>query len=99
MGKEDYIMAKISDEMYYKAIHFLFPELSKGSEAYRSIKSFIKEEFDRIQTAVLYYRNERFVELINKYGLDVGTKEVIVISNAVRATDKYSVEPHLIYQK
>ena len=90
---------KISDRMSFEAINFLFPGMAEKSVEYQTLKTFIEEEFGRIQTAVLYYRNDRFVKLLNKFGLDVGAKEVIVTPKSVRATDRYWVEPHIIYQR
>lgn len=79
------------------AIKFMFPSLETYSKAYRDIVAFIIEEYDKLQTAVLYFRNNSFVELVDLYGLDIGTKEVIITSKSVLATEHYHARPREIY--
>ena len=90
-------MKQVSDNRVNVAMQFLFPSLETYSEAYRDIRAFILEEFENLQTAVLYFRNKSFVDLITSYGLNIGTKEVIITPKSVLATPHYHAKPKEIY--
>lgn len=92
-------MYKVPDTKVETAISFLFPNLCNNTKAYQAISEFINKEFDELQATVLYYRNSSFVDLISSFGLDVGTKEVIITPKYVLATEHYHFKPHdICYQ-
>ena len=90
-------MAKLSDQKVRVAVNFLFPTLSTSTDAYKAIRKFIQDEFERLQTAVLYYRNKKFTELIHQFDLEIGTKEIIITPKSVRASEHYHMMPQVIY--
>lgn len=88
---------KVSDEKVHKAVKFLFPDLDVKTKAYEAIKEFINQEFEKLQTAVLWFRNNDFVDILKPYGLKIGTKEIILTPGAVLASEHYNTRPRVIY--
>lgn len=80
------------------AMEFLFPNLSSSSSDYLEISSFIWNEYSRIGTSVLYFRNKEFMKLLENCSLSIGNKEVIVVGNSVRASHHYTIEPQIIFE-
>ncbi|MCI8383763.1 MAG: hypothetical protein HFJ33_02695 [Clostridia bacterium] len=80
------------------AINFLFPDLQEDSCIYREIATFIRQEYYRIGTAVLYQFNKEFMQLLHKHSLSIEGKEVIITGDAVRASHDYRVRPIIIFE-
>lgn len=87
----------LKKEQIQAAIQFLFPELEEDSKSYEKIATFIRKEYKRLGTSVLYYLNTEFMSLIHSLGLSIGNKEVILTAKAVRATNNYAIAPRLIF--
>ncbi len=81
------------------AITYLFPELKPHSNAYKKIANYIYQTYMWLRCCTLYYRNTEFMTLLAEEGLSIGNKEVIVTSNAVRATEHFSTAPEIIFEK
>lgn len=80
------------------AINFLFPGLGPNSHRFKKIAQFIRSEFERLGTCVLWYRNERFIKLLNKLGLSIDKEEVIITPCAVLATNNCAYYPRHIFK-
>ncbi len=89
----------ISYQQVSVAIHYLFPTLKPDSSHYKKIADFIHEEYARIGTSVLYYRNKAFMDLISSLSLSIGNSEVIITDCTVRATKNYSLYPQIIFER
>ncbi len=90
-------MTRVSGPKVNAAIRFMFPNLGNNTKAYRAICEFIHEEFEKLHTVVLYFRNNSFINLITEYGLEIGKKEVIITSKSVLASEHYTIRPEVIY--
>lgn len=97
MEKGENIM--ISKEQIEVAINFLFPGLGPNSTRYRKISKFIRSEFRRLGTCVLWFRNKAFMNLLSSLSLTIDKKEVVVTPRAVLATKSYSQYPRLIFKR
>ncbi len=87
--------------MYEKisvAINYLFPTMRHTSTEYLEIANFIRHEYQRLGTAVLYFKNMEFMKLLNHSDLSIGNKEVIVTDKVVRATPHYHNYPYIIFE-
>lgn len=88
----------ITNKQIYVAINYLFPELHPNSHLYRKIEKLIRQEFQRIGTCVLWYRNKAFMNLLDSTNLSIDNKEVIVTRKAIKATENYHNVPCLIFE-
>lgn len=89
----------ITQKQISVAIHYLFPELKPSSNSYRKIAKFIYAKYARLFSCALYYRNKEFMALIEEEGLSIGSKEVIITSHAVRASENFCTPPEIIFEK
>lgn len=96
MEKGDSMVAK--KRQVQLAINFLFPGLGPNSSRFKEIAKFIRSEFNRLGTCVLWYRNERFMKLLRKLRLSIDKEEVIITPCAVLATNDCACRPTHIFK-
>lgn len=88
----------VSKKQIEVAINFLFPGLGPNSKRFRKIAKFIRSEFGRLGTCVLWFRNKAFMDLLDSLSLTIDEKEVVVTSQAVLATPTCYRYPRPIFK-
>lgn len=78
------------------AFEFLFPESRRSPGLLIELENFVNKEFEQLGCVVLYIHNREFKAFLDRLGLSIGHKEIIITSSAIRATDDFNHSPKLV---
>lgn len=90
---------EVSKNAVITAFHFLFPNrnIPKPGDKYDAFFSdferFVQERHTQIGCVVLYKFNKRFNSFLEKYGENIGKKEVMITNGKVRTSESYLLAP------
>ena len=80
---------EVDKRLIDRAFRFLFPDESGASPLYQKFSKMVNKQYRKLGCAVIWsLKNE---------DLPIGRKEIIITSQAVRATDDYRTVPTLLF--